>query len=123
MSATADPLTPIESRGGDAAVSKSCDHALARAFDFLGKRWNGVILGTLANGPSGYAELRRNVCGISDSVLAERLSELHEAGLIARSVESGPPVSVSYDLSPTGQALVPALAALGAWASQHLPAN
>jgi DNA-binding HxlR family transcriptional regulator len=102
------------------AGSKSCDGALAEAFRFLGKRWNGVILGTLTNGTSGFAELRRNVAGISDSVLAERLSELQGAGLIIRSVDPGPPVSVSYDLSDTGRALIPAMHALTTWATDNL---
>ena len=104
-------------------ASKSCDGALARAFVFLGKRWNGVILGTLTNGSSGFAELKRNVVGISDSVLSERLSELQAAGLIVRAVDSGPPVSVSYRLSDTGSALIPAMHALGAWAADNLPGD
>jgi DNA-binding HxlR family transcriptional regulator len=100
--------------------SKSCDGALTQAFKFLGKRWNGVILGTLTNGESGFAELRRNVIGISDSVLSERLGELQEAGLIVRAVKSGPPVSVSYRLSDSGNALVPALHALSVWAAENI---
>lgn len=36
-----------------------CDAALARAFDFLGKRWSGVLLGTLLTGPAGFSELKR----------------------------------------------------------------
>ncbi|MGC2168912.1 MAG: helix-turn-helix domain-containing protein [Acidimicrobiales bacterium] len=101
-------------------ASKSCDGALAHAFYFLGKRWNGVILGTLSNGASGFAELRRNVVGISDSVLSERLSELQSAELVLRAVDPGPPVSVSYQLSSTGTALVPALHALSLWAADNL---
>ena len=101
-------------------ASKSCDGALAVAFRFLGKRWNGVILGTLANGSSGFAELKRNVGGISDSVLAERLGELHRAGLVVRTVEPGPPVAVSYDLSESGRALIPAMEALITWATTNL---
>jgi len=104
-------------------TSKSCDGALAQAFTFLGKRWNGVILGTLTNGSSGFAELKRNVSGISDSVLSERLSELQEAGLILRSVEPGPPISVSYELSDTGKALIPAMRALSTWASENFPSS
>jgi DNA-binding HxlR family transcriptional regulator len=103
-------------------ASKSCDGPLAQAFTFLGKRWNGVILGTLSNGPSGFAELRRNVAGISDSVLSERLSELQSASLILRAVEPGPPVSVSYQLSETGTALIPALHAISLWAADNLSA-
>lgn len=110
----------------DIAVAReprACDSALARAFDFLGKRWNGVIIGTLSNGPSGFADLKRSVAGISDSMLSERLVELAGAGMIERSVDAGPPLSVSYRLTASGLALLPALDALSAWASQNLAAK
>jgi len=74
-----------------------------------------------AHGPLGFAELRRAVEGISDSVLSERLSELCSAGLVLREVESGPPVMVRYRLTPAGEALAPILRELAAWASCHLP--
>ena len=118
-------ITLASTRNSEGAThedsSKSCDGSLAQAFTFLGKRWNGVILGTLSNGVSGFAELRRNVVGISDSVLAERLTELQAANLIVRAVDPGPPVSVSYRLSDVGNALIPALHALSAWASENIP--
>jgi DNA-binding HxlR family transcriptional regulator len=101
---------------------RTCDAALSRAFAFLGKRWNGVLLGTLTNGPAGFSELRRAVTGISDSVLSERLSELTGAGLIERSVDEGPPITVSYTLTASGAALLPALNELTTWASENLPA-
>ena len=104
-----------------AGEASSCDEALVRAFRFLGKRWSGVILGTLTNGPLGFAELGRRVEGISDSVLAERLSDLQVTGLIVRDVQPGPPVSVSYALSPAGTALIPAMRELSTWASGNLP--
>ncbi len=101
---------------------RACDAALTRAFSFLGKRWNGVLLGALVQGPAGFAELRRAVTGISDSVLSERLSELVGAGLVQRTVLDGPPISVTYQATDAGQALVPALNALTSWAAQNLPA-
>jgi DNA-binding HxlR family transcriptional regulator len=100
---------------------RRCDRALARAFGFLGKRWNGIILGTLTNGPAGFSELRRAVAGISDSVLSERLTELAAAGLVQRSVQEGPPVAVVYALTASGQGLLPAMQELINWASEHLP--
>jgi DNA-binding HxlR family transcriptional regulator len=100
---------------------RACDAALARAFGFLGKRWNGVLLGTLISGPAGFSELRRAVAGISDSVLSERLAELCKAGLVLRSVDEGPPVSVDYRLTPAGAALLPALNELTSWAAGNLP--
>ena len=101
---------------------RACDAALSRAFGFLGKRWNGVLLATLLRGPAGFSELRRAVVGISDSVLSERLGELTKAGLIRRSVDDGPPIAVEYRLTAAGQALLPALNALTTWADENLPA-
>ncbi|WP_092803613.1 winged helix-turn-helix transcriptional regulator [Rhodococcus globerulus] len=98
-----------------------CDAALARAFHFLGKRWNGVLLATLLGGPAGFAELKRAVGGISDSVLSDRLTELASAGLVTRTVDAGPPIAVEYELTASGQALLPALSELTTWAAENLP--
>lgn len=100
---------------------RACDAALARAFGFLGKRWNGVLLATLLRGSSGFADIRRNVPGISDSMLSDRLAELTGAGLVSRSVNPGPPTSVTYELTEAGRALAPALSALTDWARDNLP--
>jgi DNA-binding HxlR family transcriptional regulator len=53
-------------------------------------------------------------------VLSDRLAELAGAGLITRSVEQGPPVSVSYELTPTGLALMPALEQVAQWSERYL---
>src|SRR5438876_3915010 len=117
-------VTPQETeRGVASVVEQSCDEGLARAFDFLGKRWNGVILGSLSSGPAGFAELRRGVGGITDSMLSDRLTELAAAGLVARSVTDSRPPSVSYALTPTGLALLPILSQLASWAATNLPAR
>ncbi|GAB7007100.1 helix-turn-helix domain-containing protein [Nocardioides sp. AN3] len=99
---------------------RECAAALARAFGFLGKRWNGVLISVLLGGPAGYAEIKRAVPGISDSMLSERLSELTRAGLFERNVDAGPPVSVTYQLTASGQALAPAFAAITTWAEENL---
>ncbi len=99
---------------------QACDAALAHAFEFLGKRWNGVLLATLLNGPATFSELRRSVHGISDSMLSDRLGELSRAGLVSRTVDEGPPVAVDYALTPAGTALLPALHELTTWAAENL---
>jgi DNA-binding HxlR family transcriptional regulator len=105
----------------DAQACVGGDAALGRAFEFLGKRWNGVVLGSLSSGPAGFRELSRLIDGISDSVLSDRLSDLTEAGLISRTVDEGPPLAVSYALTDRGQALMPALQEIVHWAHEHLP--
>ena len=97
------------------------DAALVRAFDLLGKRWTGVVLGTLRGGPAGFRALARAVEGISDSMLSDRLGELGDAGLVSRTVSEGPPVSVAYALTDAGRALLPALEQIARWAEEYLP--
>jgi DNA-binding HxlR family transcriptional regulator len=106
-----------------AARANPCGDGIRRAFDFLGKRWNGVILGTLSSGPLGFADLRRGVGSITDSVLSDRLNELVRAGLVERTVTDTRPPGVTYRLSAGGQELLPVLDALGTWAGRHLPAS
>ncbi|ROR92445.1 winged helix-turn-helix transcriptional regulator [Nocardioides aurantiacus] len=105
--------------GASGHAAPLCDAALGHAFELLGKRWNGVILGSLMDGPAGFAEVRR-ATGISDSVLADRLAGLTAAGLVVREVDEGPPVAVHYRLAPRGVALVPVLQDLMTWARDHL---
>ena len=107
----------------DHAACVGADAALVRAFDLLGKRWTGVVLGTLSGGPAGFRVLSRAVAGISDSVLSERLSAICDAGLATRTVDEGPPISVAYELTDAGRALLPALEQVGRWAEEHLPAT
>lgn len=102
---------------------RTCDQSLARAFTVLGKRWNGVLIGVLIDGPASFTQLARSIDGISESVLSDRLSELAQTGLLSRSVHAGPPVTVTYELTSRGQALVPALRELARWATDSLPAE
>ncbi|MFE3292492.1 winged helix-turn-helix transcriptional regulator [Rhodococcus sp. NPDC059234] len=99
---------------------RECDAGLTQAFKFLGKRWNGVLIGTLTQGPAGFAELKRAVGGISDSVLSERLTELTAAGLAQRTVDEGPPITVVYSATEASKALIPALDAIASWARDNL---
>jgi DNA-binding HxlR family transcriptional regulator len=101
-------------------VPAFCDAALTQAFGLLGKRWNGVIIGSLMERPAGFSEIRRALGGISDSVLSERLSELTAADVLIREVDPGPPVGVRYRLAPRGVALVPVLRDLMVWARGNL---
>jgi DNA-binding HxlR family transcriptional regulator len=100
----------------------ACDAALVRAFELLGKRWNGIILATLQPGPLGFAALQRNVIGISASVLSGRLTELSRAHLVERQLDAGSPVTIHYRLRPAGLALQPTFVKLTEWAVETLPA-
>ncbi|MGW7519681.1 winged helix-turn-helix transcriptional regulator [Streptomyces sp. NPDC054796] len=99
------------------------ESGITRVFHLLGKRWTGLIIAALMNGPGGFAELRRAVPGISERMLSDRLTELASLGLVVRTVEDGPPLRVSYRLTDAGEALKPAMVELTRWADAHLAAD
>ncbi|MFD7548309.1 winged helix-turn-helix transcriptional regulator [Streptomyces sp. NPDC059578] len=94
---------------------------MTRVFGLLGKRWTGLIIAVLLDGPVHFSELRRAIPGISERMLSDRLSELAGEGLVLREVVEGPPLRVAYRLTESGTALKPALSALGLWAETYLP--
>jgi DNA-binding HxlR family transcriptional regulator len=105
---------------GRPAADRGACEKLTSVFALLGKRWSGVILGTLLDGPARFSEIARLVPGVSERVLAGRLAELVRAELVERAVEPGPPVAVRYRLTNRGEALRPSLLELERWASEHL---
>lgn len=92
------------------------------AVELLGRRWNGAILIALLGGPARFAQLREAIPHISDRMLSERLRELEAAGLLERCVTPDIPVRVEYGLTDKGRDLEPAIQAISAWATRHLPA-
>jgi DNA-binding HxlR family transcriptional regulator len=105
------------------AAAIRCDAALTSVFGVLGKRWTGLVIGVLLERPARFAEIARAIPGITESMLSARLSELKDAGLVTREVLEGPPIASLYRLTSSGEALRPALVALGNWAHVHLGAE
>ena len=92
------------------------------AVELIGRRWAGAILYSLTDGPLRFAELKEAVPGMSDRLLSTRLKELEKAGLVTREVQPGARVHVSYELTPKGHSLEPAMGTLREWARRWHPA-
>lgn len=75
----------------------------------VGRRWNSAILLALARGATRFSEIIGRVDGLSDRMLAARLKELEQMGLIDRIVEPTTPVSVRYRLTERGGELLAAI--------------
>jgi DNA-binding HxlR family transcriptional regulator len=97
-----------------------CDESLEVVFKLFGKRWTGMIVGTLLDGPARFGELASAISGITEGMLSTRLAELRGAGLVEREVLPGPPIASVYRLTGRGTALRPALDELAAWAHTHM---
>lgn len=89
-----------------------------RAVELIGGRWTGAVIQLLFHGRMRFAELRAAIPDISDRMLSERLRELEEEGIVARTVIPETPVRVEYELTEKGRALEQALAAVGKWAER-----
>ncbi|MEZ0349752.1 winged helix-turn-helix transcriptional regulator [Mycobacterium sp. pR1184] len=88
---------------------------IARGLDVLGERWTLLILRELIGGPRRYGDLRAELPGIATNLLAERLKELQEAGLVDRTDLPAPIGRTVYALSDLGwQRVLPIIQSI-AW--------
>jgi DNA-binding HxlR family transcriptional regulator len=102
---------------------------LAKALDVLGERWTLLIVRELLTGPKRYTDLRRGLAGLATDLLAARLRELQQAGVIDRREVPRPTPATVYELTERGYALKPAILELARWgwslmgdpADDHLP--
>src|SRR5438128_11858764 len=90
------------------------------AIQLLGKRWTGLLLDTLLEGPQRFCELTAAVEGLSDRVLSDRLRELEQEGIVERIVYPQIPVRVEYRLTEKGRALKPVVDAIHKWAERWI---
>lgn len=85
---------------------------LARCMALIGGAWTPHVIWYLSGGPRRFSELRSDLPGISAKVLSTRLRELEAKGIVSRAVMPTSPPSVEYALTPLGQELMPAIAAI-----------
>lgn len=89
---------------------------LARALDVVGNRWSLLIVRELLGGPARYGQLQAGLPGIATNLLAERLRELEEAGVVQRQLDTDSN-GVAYALTPWGGELRGPIAALVSWST------
>src|SRR5919108_1109967 len=94
--------------------------AVARALDLIGDRWTLLLIRDLLLGPKRYKDLLEGLPGIGTNLLAHRLREMEEYGLVERATLPPPSGVAVYQLTPTGEGLAPALSAIGRWGAQYL---
>lgn len=87
----------------------------ARALDVVGERWALLVVRELLLGPQRFTDLRHALPGASSNLLADRLRELDDRGVVRRRKLSPPAGSWVYELTEWGRELEPILLALGMW--------
>lgn len=90
---------------------------VSRALELIGERWALLIVRDLMVGPRRYGELAAGLPRIPSNILATRLKELQEAGVLRRVPHSR---VVVYELTAFGRELEPVVLGLGAWGFKAL---
>ena len=104
-------------------VSKQeCTQRLTAVGDALyavGGKWKLRVIIALREGHSRFNEIQRAIEGISAKVLASELKDLELNGFIKRTVHTGTPIVVEYELTPYADTLNDVLSALFSWGAAH----
>jgi DNA-binding HxlR family transcriptional regulator len=93
---------------------------VARALELVGERWALLIVRDLLVGPKRYTDLRAGLPKIPTNVLATRLKELEQAGLVERRILPRPSGAIVYELTAYGADLEDVVLALGRWGARSL---
>ena len=88
---------------------------IAHALGLVGERWSLLIVRELLQGPKRYTDLSGSLPGIGTNILAARLKELENCGLVTKRRLDPPAASQVYELSPYGHELKPVIRALALW--------
>lgn len=88
------------------------------AFELLGKRWTGLIIRVLMNGPMRFKDISAMIPDMSDRMLTERFKELEQAGIVVRNVYPEMPIRIEYELTEKGKALRPVMQAVQSWGDE-----
>lgn len=89
---------------------------LRYALDKIGGKWKIPILWELnINGTMRFNQLKKEIHGITNTMLANSLQELINDGLVTRVQYNEMPLRVEYFLTDTGKSLFPILSQITDW--------
>jgi len=98
----------------DAASSEPCPAPMV--FAMIGGKWKLSILQILIfEGTKRFGELRRELDGITQTMLTKQLRALEADGLVSRRVYAEVPPRVEYSATEDALALTPAFEAMHRW--------
>ncbi|MEV4666412.1 winged helix-turn-helix transcriptional regulator [Microbacterium sp. LWO12-1.2] len=87
--------------------------------DHIMSKWGVLVLSSLSEGTRRWGELRREVDGISEKMLASTLRTLTDDGLVHRESFPTVPPHVEYSLTPLGRDLMERMLPLVEWVADN----
>jgi len=87
---------------------------LQKGMDIMGKRWTGLIIYQLLQGPQRFGTIEAAL-PVSGRLLSERLRDLEQEGIVLREVFPETPVRIQYSLTEKGRALEKVIRDMQQW--------
>ncbi|MBZ0295179.1 MAG: helix-turn-helix transcriptional regulator [Anaerolineae bacterium] len=91
---------------------------VAQALELLGDRWTLLIIRDLLTGTHYFNDLERGLPGISRGLLAKRLRQLQDAGLVEKCLNESGRNTTEYHLTQAGQEIQEVINALLMWGTR-----
>jgi len=97
------------------------DDPVETTLRLVGHRWKVLILRELfRGGVKRFNELLEGVTGITPKMLAAKLKEMEQDGIVVRKLYPEVPPRVEYSLTPTGRSLRSVMSAIYEWGNEYL---
>ncbi len=103
----------------DKATSQKCTQ-VEQVFSILDKKWMGLIVEVLLEGPQRYKDIAAKIPTISDRILVERLKELADNDILVRDVYPDSQVRVEYSLTEKGYSLKNVMSEVHIWSDKWM---
>lgn len=100
-------------------LEDSC--GLTYAMLLIKGRWTINVLWRIYNGDKRYGAIKREIEGISEKMLTQRLRDLEQIGLISRKDFKEIPPKVEYSLTASGESFIPIIITLSDWGDSVRP--
>ena len=107
-------MTALDERSDERSGERQPACSIQATLDIVGDRWTLLILRDLFRGVRRFSAMQHDL-GIARNMLADRLSRLTDAGVVAKVPYQHRPVRYDYVLTPKGLDLSNSLLALMAW--------
>ncbi len=103
--------------------AKSCPIQFVLAvndtLNVISGKWKLPIIATLLFNKKRFTEIQRNIPKITPRMLSKELKDLEMNGIVTRTVYDSIPVSVEYELTPSGHTLGDVMDKMLEWGLKH----
>lgn len=115
-------MTFEEFKNGIKTVKPQENCSVGKTLELLNGKWTSKVIFELQKADViRFGELKRNLNGITNTMLSSTLKNLEEHGIVQRQQFDEMPVRVEYSLTDAGKAMLPIYYEIALWGDRFFP--